>query len=63
MTNKNIMRKKYEISWVKHCFLPFSIFVLKVLDQGKGHFIYTSNLKIHLAIKVSSTETAEPALP
>ena len=29
----------------------------------KGPFICTSNLKIHLAIRASSTETAAPALP
>ena len=29
----------------------------------KGPFICTSNLKIHLVISASSTETAAPALP
>ena len=29
----------------------------------KGPFICTSNLKIHLGVRASSTETAAPALP
>ena len=29
----------------------------------KGPFICTSNLKIHLVIRASSTETAAPAFP
>ena len=34
----------------------------KHTDKSKELFICTSNLKIHLAIRASSTETAAPAL-
>ena len=34
-----------------------------LIELIKGPFICTSNLKIHLAIRASSTETAAPALP
>ena len=36
---------------------------LDVFGLRKGPFICTSNLKIHLAIRASSAETAAPALP
>ena len=37
--------------------------VVKGKKESKGLFICISNLKIHLAIRASSPETAAPALP